>query len=211
MGNGMIGLNPVQAKSRIEEFNTQASAIQRDFVAKTSSFFSSLSKAWFSPKAIKFQIEIFNLVDKLDKELVFFIESVVNDSCQAFNAIASSHGCPNIYINSGPFTGSEYIKLLPSDETGNVGMKINEVKVITLEYVNSLNNIINNIQALPRNIAFYDREGILEKGYADRINKICSMVEKETTTIDTKLANLISEEISRVQASTSSATETLSS
>ena len=210
MENGMIGLNPVEAKSRIEDFNGQASAIQREFVNKTSSFFFEMSKVWFSPKAMDFQADVVPLIDNLDKELVYFIESVVNDSCQAFNAIATSHGCPNIYVNSGPFTGSDYVRLLPNDEAGNVGMKIKEVKTRASEYLSSLNDIKNNLQTLPRNIAFYDREGALASSYATRIDKICNMVEDNTNIISEKLSSIVGEETARVETSAINASSSMS-
>ena len=88
-------------------------------------------------------------------------------------------------------------------------MEIEKVMEATNTYLMELVDIKNNLKSLPRNIAFYDRDGTLASSYSARIDKICEMVENETTTINNEISSSIGEETVNVKAGAANASESL--
>ena len=191
----MTGLNPTMAKTRIEDFNGEASALQREIMTLTTDFFAELSQIWFSPKAIEFQDIAVAAVDDFNRELVYLIESIVNDSCEAFNAIATSNGIPSILIETGPFASLSYTKLLEMDPEGNVVIDVSQTRTLTDNFTNSLSGIMKSTNNLAKDIALYDPEGNLARIFALRIDKFCKYVDENIKIVNKELNDKIDEQI----------------
>ncbi len=210
MKNEMTGFNPTYAKAQIEDMNASISLIQRNFVENTSLFLKKLSESWFSSNAVEFSDLLVKKVEDLDHELVYLAESFVDDSCSAYNEIATAQGVGTVYVNSGPFVGGDYTRLSEANANGDVGIMVQKVRDLATEYVSSLEKVKEDLGNLPRRIDFYDKAGIIAEAINNRINRINQMVDDSIKTLSTELLTALDEEVSLQESAVSDAQDIMS-
>ena len=194
MADGITGLNPIRAKQQIEELNINLSSVQNDFVSKTQNFLSSLSELWYSEKAVEFSNNIISSLNEADQELKKVTIDIIEDACGAFNMLADANGAMRIEVVPGPFADGEYISCKDMDPSGNIGMRVDDVKILTEEFIDELETINNKLQDIPSNIAFYDQENNLEGTYTAEVNRVKTLIEESINFIDQKITQAVNEQ-----------------
>lgn len=210
MTDDVIGLNPARAKQQIEELNGNLTSIQNTFVANTQDYLSNLKDLWYSPKAVEFSQDIIVTLNEVDDELKKLTTDIIDDACGAFNILASAHGTSRISVFPGPFSSSQYQNCKEIDPSGNVGMRIKDVNILTTDYIAQLGNLNNSLQNVPKNISFYDTEGNLAGLFSTKVDKVKSLINDSINYINQKLAQSINEQIELSEQGVSNAADLLS-
>ena len=211
MADGITGLNPIRAKQQIEELNINLSSVQNDFVSKTQNFLSGLSELWYSEKAVEFSNNIISSLNEADQELKKVTIDIVEDACGAFNMLADANGAMRIEVVPGPFANGEYISCKDMDPSGNIGMRVDDVNILTEEFIDELETINNKLQDIPSDIAFYDQENNLEGTYTAEVNRVKTLIEESINFIDQKITQAVNEQTESSEQASVDAADIMSS
>lgn len=210
MTDDIIGLNPMRAKQQIEELNGNLSSIQSTFVVNTQDYLSNLKDLWYSPNAVEFSQDIISSLNEVNEELKKLTIDIIDDACGAFNILASAHGTMKINVVPGPFASSRYQVCKEMDPSGNIGMRVNDVNVLTTEYISQLGKLNDNLQNIPKSISFYDTEGNLAGLFSTKVDKVKTLINESINYINQKLAQSINEQIEMSKQGVSNASDLLS-
>ena len=211
MADGITGLNPIRANEQIEELNINLSSVQNDFVSKTQNFLSGLSELWYSEKAVEFSNNIISSLNEADQELKKVTIDIVEDACGAFNMLADANGAMRIEVVPGPFADGEYASCKDMDPSGNIGMRIDDVNILTEEFIDELETINNKLQDIPSDIAFYDQENNLEGTYTAEVNRVKTLIEESINFIDQKITQAVNEQTESSEQASVDAADIMSS
>ena len=210
MLEGIIGLNPTRSKQQIEELNSNLSSIQSVFIKNSQGYLSNIKTFWYSPKAVEFSQSIVKSLQEIEEELKKLTIDIVEDACGAFNALAIAHGSMKIEVVPGPFAKGEYVLCEQMDPSGNIGMRINDVKTCTQDYISQLEKLNIVLQDIPKDISFYDNEGNLAGLFNTRVDTVKTLINDSINYINRELAQSISEQIELTQQSAASSRDILS-
>lgn len=210
MSDSIIGLNPVRAKQQIEELNGNLTSVQNTFVSNTQHYLSTLKDLWYSPKAVDFSTQAISALNEVNDELIKLTVDTVEDACGAYNLLALSQGASSISVVPGPFSSTDYEICEESDPSGNIGMRINSVKSLTEDYLLQLEKLNNNLQDIPKDISFYDKEGNLAGLFSTKVEKVKSLINDLINYINKSLSQLVNEQIELSEQSVNNAADIMS-
>ena len=88
----IVGLNPGKAKADIENINAGICGVQRKLIDITSTFFTDLSNAWYSPKGVEFQGKVLPTIESINDQIIAFNDKTITKCVAAFNRLAAAHG-----------------------------------------------------------------------------------------------------------------------
>ena len=195
----IVGLNPGKAKADIENINAGICGVQRKLIDITSTFFTDLSNAWYSPKGIEFQGKVLPKIESINDQIIGFNDKTITKCVAAFNRLASAHGTGGIAVNPGPYLGTEYAMMKDADPEGKVGMSVSQVKTITENYVAALSSVVGGLSSVPSRIAFYDTDGAFAGACQSNVEALRALVEDATAEIRNLVDTASNEETARTE------------
>ena len=214
----ITGLNPSQAKTQIGIFYDQGVALTRDFENVEEVFMYNLHDEWYSPKAsefgTKYSLELFNVGNSVRMSLF----KICQNARDAYNSLATSNGAPTIaddYFSEGslyqPQMANEAfsIKLNEIGPSGEIGMKVEDVKITVNTLKEGIDKLIAGLEALPIDIAFYDPNGEMKLAYKQEILNVVQKISELATNIYADIDSAIETETHLIEEAKNAAADTM--
>ncbi len=204
-GNGFTGFNPSAAKQDIQNYIKSVGESTKLLTNIIESLFTSLEKAWCSPKAKEFSRQSF---PKLFQTLASFLDKAYdtyNSLIAAYNIIAAKHGAATIASEDTLGIGNlnaEQILSIMYDEwggdpflqeadptTGAVGMNVKVVNMALNLFIGQVERSMEVLSSIPTEIAFYDTDGSQQMAFKTNVSQFVNAFKE----LFEKMANEISE------------------
>ena len=207
--SGFTGMNPMQARADIENFQSSMYSIASYFNRAGSDLFTSLQKVWFSPRAVEFSQHFSSPLYNGTVKVIYDIsDSIVEAAVNAYNTLADASGSgrlvftPNNHGDAGSFGD-----LKEAGPNGEVGMDGELVRQIVQNFQNAVKNGTSYLDSLPTNLALYDNSGNLQVTFSncvksakesiasitnDITNHLSTAVQNETTVLKSAVNNSVS-------------------
>lgn len=212
------GFDPEQARTQIIDFFNQVCDLANNFYDKgTKLFVNGLQTAWCSPKAKEFSEKHFAKLANINSNLAQLGKNIAISAVQAFNYVASSNGTAGIYIDGiengfqAP-TDTERWDFLPLKEisdSGVVGMNHQNVKLLVSLFKDSVNNLINGLNELPLDIAFYDPDGEMKASYKQEITNMVNTITEEANSVYADIDAALETEVNTILLAKDNAVSTM--
>lgn len=212
----MTGFNPEQAKQQIEDFFYQVRDLANIFLERgLNVFVYGLMTAWCSPKAKEFSEKHFEKIAFIDSEIFHLGRNITIAATQAYNYVAKSNGAPMISIGTldrgEDFAESRWdkIRLKEQADSGVVGMNHQNVKLLVSLFKDSVNNLINGLNELPLDIAFYDPDGEMKASYRQEITKMVNTITEEANSVYADIDAALETEVNTILLAKDNAASTM--
>ena len=225
--NGVTGFNPSKVKKDIADFALEAGNTCADIDDAFGEFFFQLSNFWASPKAVEFSNAFTPRIESLVNEMSEAINAIVRGAINAYNYVASAHGS-NSHINDidtlvddmygsarGGYgtrgaAGIMYASLKESKD-GLVGMNIAAVRdVIMPTFFNTIDDVINKLEALPTSIALYDADGEQQQAYESNVRGFIQKFHELNSSMGDSLSEALATETNNILIAKQKSTEVMS-
>ena len=171
--------------------------------------------AWCSPNAKDFSSKHFPIISAIDINVRHLGKNIAISATQAYNYIATSNGSST--ITDGFFAGdqqamnetSSYTLLLDKNGDGIVGMNHQNVKLLVSLFKDAVNNLINGLNELPLDIAFYDPNGEMKAAYKKEITDMVNVITEQTTAVYNDIEAALETEIDTILLAKENAASTM--
>ena len=212
----MTGFNPEQAKAQIDDFFYQVRDLANIFLERgLNVFVYGLRTAWCSPKAKEFSEKHFERIAFIDSRIFHLGRNITIAATQAYNYVAKSNGAPTISIGTldrgEDFVDSRWdkIRLKEQADSGAVGMNHQNVKLLVSLFKDSVNNLINGLNELPLDIAFYDPDGEMQASYRQEITKMVNTITEEANSVYADIDAALETEVNTIELAKDNAVSTM--
>ena len=183
--DGFTGLDPQRAQQDIRNFSDTMKTVARMLHEGGNEFFNTLSKNWYSPKAVEFSEKYNTSLYEGTVEVVENCASrIAASAIEAYNSMAAAQGLGTIPYEGDMKPGIQYYfgNLSESGPNG-VGMNQDAVKTSLAEYQNRVKNAISILDSLSGTISLFDRTGSIQSLYSATLDKMKGTINNAVESI----------------------------
>ncbi len=219
------GYHPLVAKQLIKEFKAKGDEIYNKVAAANQKVMNSLADNWFSQNAINFGTEEKPSLYEAQAEVEVLFKNTIYRCVTAYNLVAAAHDADALVDDEYPSEETTVENYAPhgtndvfndfksiGTKDGKVytGMDTKIVPQLLTEYSEQIKSIIlNDMESIPMNIAFYDPDGAQVQAFNAGVEALKATLTAKIDEVSNKLDEHASQEQEMVEVGAEQAAEAM--
>lgn len=207
--DGVTGFNPDKFKEQVRYVYLEGTSALSSIYGETDKLFTELSKTWYSPNALAFDIEyrqyVLDLINNSAKVIIDFCKN----AAAAYNVVAAANGYGPFSMDDACYECFSLAALKEVGPDGAVGMDLYRVKNAVNTFRLGIAFGLNKLVTIPSKIELYDPGSEQKKQYLATLAIIKEQISGDLYDMADKIKGYTETEINHVFRAANTSAEIL--